>query len=71
MCIFFVLSNTMPELLTGYVSYMTKNKASTYLKKIKNQGSFYLLTFWSSFSLRQLQIEPSRTAVIQRVSVFY
>ena len=40
MCIFFVLSNTMPELLTGYVSYMTKNKASTYLKKKKTKVAF-------------------------------
>ena len=38
----------------------------TFTRKVR----FYLLTFWSSFSLRQLQIEPSRTAVIQRVSVF-
>ena len=41
MCIFFVLSNTMPELLTGYVSYMTKNKASTYLKKKKKKKAAF------------------------------
>ena len=40
MCIFFVLSNTMPELLTGYVSYMTKTKQVLIKKKKKTKVAF-------------------------------